>query len=249
MVNLSINRTVKLSEILLSFGRAISITLNMGLFHSLNMAKIACLIGQILELDYNQLKHLVISALLHDIGISSVKKAVMPISPKQNIDIFSKSTLDIIELLNYSREHKITEITGLIVSHSLEGAELLKQTSIRSKIYNILNKNSNYNTSIDETSYLSKILCLSDILECATSIEETLEEKTISASAQIQEFSSQFFDEVTSKKSMNLQTKNLSGIELLMNIYSIKFLMISRTKNIAYYPLNYSNFLSFLLIL
>ena len=68
------NIQVKLSEILLSFGRAISITLGMGVFHTLQTAKIAYLIAHNLKLNKNQKQRLVFSALLHDIGASNIKK-------------------------------------------------------------------------------------------------------------------------------------------------------------------------------
>ena len=199
------SRVIKLSEILLAFSRAISVTLGMGLFHTMQLAKIAYILGKHLGLTYNQLERLVLSALIHDIGITYIKKDFLKIADTHDADIFKKSDLDIIELLDFAKKNKINELIDLITSHSFEGVHFLKQSSIKHTVFNIINKDSIitkklFFDSIEETAYLSKILCIADMLECASTIEETLEEKASVANNLVKNFTSQFFDGELGKK-------------------------------------------------
>ena len=91
---------IKLTEILHAFSRAVSITLGIGLFHTLQMAKMAYMISKNLGLNNKQIEKLVISALLHDIGINYIKRDLSNIADIYESDIFKKADLDIIDLLD-----------------------------------------------------------------------------------------------------------------------------------------------------
>ena len=193
---------IKLSQVLLSFSRAISMTLGMGLFHTLQIAKIAYIIGKHLSLNKKQLELLVISALLHDIRISSIKKNFTKIDN----DIIEEKDFDILELLNLAKTTNSSEITDLLLTHSLEGAQFLKQSAIKDRLYEIFKKDVQKKDSTEtlDPVLMSKILAVSDLLECATTIEETLEEKAAVATKLIQNFSDMFLDKPLSEKIYNI---------------------------------------------
>jgi HD-GYP domain-containing protein (c-di-GMP phosphodiesterase class II) len=202
-----ISGDVKLSHIVLSFSRAISITLGMGLFHTEQLAKIAYLIGKQLRLSPKDLEGMVFSALLHDIGINSIKKDFSRISNEHESDFFKKSDMDILELLKFSRKNKINEVTDLIMCHSLEGIQFLKQSSLKDKVYKALKfgvLEEDSGATVDTAAYLSKILCVADLLECSTSIEDSFDQKAKTAEALVRSFSTLLFPDEISREILNI---------------------------------------------